>query len=32
MENENNNTNITLDGLSTTREALEEMKNRGEIK
>ena len=26
MENENNNTNITLDGLSTTREALEEKK------
>ena len=26
MENENNNTNITLDGVSTTREALEEKK------
>ena len=26
MENENNNTNITLDGLSTTREVLEEKK------
>lgn len=26
MENESNNTNITLDGLSTTREALEEKK------
>lgn len=26
MENENNNTNITLDGASTTREALEEKK------
>lgn len=26
MENENNNINITLDGLSTTREALEEKK------
>ena len=26
MENENNNTNITLDGIQTTREALEEKK------
>ena len=26
MENENNNTNITLDGLYTTRAALEEKK------
>ena len=26
MENENSNANITLDGLSTTREALEEKK------